>query len=81
MFDNSTAQSNCTASVEVIVFEDVLVESTETFSLTLHSSDAIVVFSTEISTVTIQDNDCEYIMICLCKYNIEGPFSKFVCLN
>ena len=60
MFDNSTAQSNCTATVEITIFEDALVESTEAFFLTLHSSDAFVVFSTGISTVTIQDNDCEY---------------------
>ena len=41
-------------------------ESTETFSLTLHSGDAVDVFSTEISTVTVQDDDCEFIMRCLC---------------
>ena len=60
MFDNSTAQSNCTTSIDVPIIEDLLVETTEIFSLALHSSDAFVVFSTGISTITIQDNDCEY---------------------
>ena len=59
VFDNSTAPVSCLVMVEVVIFEDLLIEGDEVFSLTMSSTDAFVRVPITSATVIIQDNDCK----------------------
>ena len=60
-FNSSASPSDCITTVEVNILEDFTVEGDpENFSITLSSSDVLVQFSNESTTVKIQDSDCEY---------------------
>ena len=62
-FSDNTVPSNCTRTVEVVIFDDAEVEITdETFLVILSSNDVLVQFSNGTAVIHIQDNDCELMM-------------------
>lgn len=63
-FSDSTVPSNCTRTVEVIIFDDMEVECTdETFLVILSSTDVLVQLSNATAVIHIQDNDCKLITL------------------
>ena len=60
MFDNNTVPSSCLAVV-VMIFEDLLIEGDEVFSLAISNADPFVLVPMTSATVIIQDNDCKFI--------------------
>lgn len=55
----SATEEECIDMVDIMTIPDELVEGTETFTVTLSSTDEFVRFFNQTATIQILDNDCK----------------------